>query len=249
MQNHRIQSVSSLKDQCRDIIQACIEHKESINKLMLPCTLKHYISVNFPPPKGVIENLIESLMKDKDVIEDLCEYLDFQHASWDKDAEDKFTNLCENLSITGYWYLPSDRPGLVKMSIAEHLDELKRGYPKEMKKSEVVKNSRKLRMTEEGEKENREIDKVLTLMKERPVPDNLNELVKKQVYLKVRRFLLIRFYLTTYSSGISFEDLKFCISNPLQDLQSSLTQFAEIFNYLSDFPTEKTRLELMKYRD
>ena len=241
MQNHRIQSVPSLLDQCRDIIQARIEHKESINKLMLPCTLKHYISVNFPPPKGVIENLIESLMKDKDVIEDLCEYLNFQHASWDKDAEDKFTNLCENLSITGYWYLPSDRPGLVKMSIAEHLDELKRG--KEMKKSDHM------RMTEEGEKENREIDKVLTLMKERPVPVNLNELVKKQVYLKVRRFLLIRFYLTTYSSGISFEDLKFCISNPLQDLQSSLTQFAEIFNYLSEFPTEKTRLELMKYRD
>ena len=46
----RRRNFTTLLDQCRDIIQARIEHKENINKLMLPRTLKHYISVNFPAP-------------------------------------------------------------------------------------------------------------------------------------------------------------------------------------------------------
>ena len=178
-----------------------------------------------PPPQKqktcAITKCTENLMNDKDVLVDLCEYLDFR-CHLGGSTEDEFTNLCENLS----------RPGLIKMSLTERLAEINLikdiGYPekeKKFKKSEVVvmKSNGEMwsmRLKEDVSEEtktkrNKEIDEALTQMKEKTVASMVAKGFNKQeadkIYIKIRRFILLRFYLTIFPDITTVEEMKFCI--------------------------------------
>ena len=174
---------------------------------------------NKPPPQCAITKCTENLMNDKDVLVDLCEYLDFR-CHLGGSTEDEFTNLCENLS----------RPGLIKMSLTERLAEINLikdiGYPekeKKFKKSEVVvmKSNGEMwsmRLKEDVSEEtktkrNKEIDEALTQMKEKTVASMVAKGYQEadKIYIKIRRFILLRFYLSIFPDITTVEEMKFFI--------------------------------------